>query len=112
MREGDVLLESYGSDDVFDVRSRPLRVAGECDVVRHVSERDQEHSERYRLRFVREGDVLVESVWCDDVHVLSSWYLRQHVECDCMHRMRRGSLRDVSSIVDVRRVFAGQLYIF
>ena len=46
MHKGYVLLESYGSDDVFDVRSRPIRAAGECDVVRRVSERDQEHSGR------------------------------------------------------------------
>ena len=46
MHKGYVLLESYGSDDVFDVRSRPIRAAVECDVVRRVSERDQEHSGR------------------------------------------------------------------
>ena len=33
VRRGDVLLESYGSDDVFDVRSRPLRVAVKFNIV-------------------------------------------------------------------------------
>ena len=42
----NIFMESYGSDDVFDVRSRPLRAAVKFDIVRHVSERDQERSER------------------------------------------------------------------
>ena len=46
VHQRNVLLESYGSDDVFDVYSRPIRAAVKFDIVRHVSERDQEHSER------------------------------------------------------------------
>ena len=42
----NIFMESYRGDDVFDVCSRPIRAAVKFDIVRHVSERDQERSER------------------------------------------------------------------
>ena len=111
VHQRNVLLESYGSDDVFDVRSRPIRAAGECDVVRRVSERDQERSERYRLRFVRRGDVLVESYGSDDLLVVLSRHLRQRVRRHRLPHVRFRSLRLERSIVDLRGVLAGDVHV-
>ena len=102
-------MESHGSDDVFDVRSRPIRAAVECDVVRRVSERNQEHSGRYRLRFVHQRNVLLESCWGDDLLVVLSRHLRQRVERHRLSRVRTRSVRVLGSILHMRALRPGLL---
>ena len=80
--------------------------------MRHMSEWYEKQRRRLCVSIVYDRYVRVESFGCDDMHVLSSRYLRRRIECDIMYFMRTRSLRIVRSIVDLRRMFAGQLRIF
>ena len=74
--------------------------------MRRVSERDEKQRRRLCVSVVYDRNVCVESFGCDDMHVLSSWHLRQRIERDCMRSMRSRSLRDIGSIVFVRTMLA------
>ena len=71
-----------GIEHVHGVRSGKVRTGLGFNDLRRMSQWYEKQRRRHCMSVVRGRYVCMESVGCDDLRFLSSWHLRQHVECD------------------------------